>query len=1164
MTAGRATVLLQHVRKLAGAEDISSESDRELLQRFAALRDEAAFAALLQRHGPMVLRVCQRVSRHGQDAEDAFQATFLVLARKAASLRWQESIGGWLHEVAHRLAQKAHADTARRSVRERRVQERTSRDVLAEITGRELLSLLDAELTRLPERYRTPLVLCCLEGRTRDEAAKCLGWSVSTVRRRLERGRELLRTRLSSRGVGLPAALAAVLLAEGELPKAVSAELVKTTLDASLHWAAGTTAGVSAQAAVLAKGAMGTMGLTKLKVLAVLATVLGAATAGAGVAFRHSPAARQPEAALMAEMPEPADKETPPETDKKREGVDQYGDPLPPGAVARMGSVRFRMPYESFYATAFSPDGKSLAAIDTAGHVSLWDMSTGRPRHYEKMDLAGTGKPQSKQEVHALVAFSPDGKSLIVGMNRGTWIRPLCLWETETGKEIRRFDGLKEGFVTATVSADFKHLAVLSREKGVTLWDVASGKQLRHWEVEESDVAGLAFAPDGKTLAFGGANKLIYFWDLAGDKEARLFEGHDSPVTALGFSADGKTLASGSTNRRLILWDAGKGKVLREWVAERDDGKNEFESRIFSVAFAPDGKTLATCDRWSTIDLWEVSSGKRLRSFRGTFHQYCSLAPDGKTLAAGGDAYIHLWNVATGEPLYQGHDSQVNGLVFAPDGKKLISTGNSTIHVWQSVSGKHLRTLEMAYSPVLSADGRVAVDRNREGTEVRVAALATGKELRTFKVDHPSSFRELSPDGALLATVYGGDGGDVLALWDLVKGKERCRLGKEGFFGSCVFSPDGKFLATVDMNIDRNGPKPFPKKGDVPLNAASFLRLWDVAAGTRVWEAPILPKLRGVVFSPDGRLLVSSTWDDILVVHEVASGTEVRRWNAQFPWGAPQFPGPYPQWIDSIAISPDGRTLATAGSSKDNGGLLDASLQLWDVDSGRELYQFKMEGRRPTCSLAFSHDGKRLASGGPYDGTIVIWDVARFVARPKPETISLDEKQLNALWKQLGEDVRPAREALLELSRAPKEVPSFVADRLKDLPKRPAEATAARLAKLIAELDDDAFEVREKATNELSAAGERAAAALRKHLAEKEVSPEARKRIERILEVLDAKGRGAPGPVLHWLRVTEVLERLGTPEARKILQKIAAEDSPAADAARAALERLAAKPSGER
>src|SRR5262249_22677992 len=224
-------VLLHHIRHLAG----TPQSDRELLRRFTEQRDGTAFAALVERHGPMVLGLCRRVLQHTHDAEDAFQATFLLLARKAASLRRQEAVGNWLYGAAYRVALKARTAARRRAAREGRAEQPiTPPDPASELTLREARTLLDEELARLPERLRAALVLCCLEGATRDEAARHLGWPLGTLKRRLGQARALLRVRLARRGLTLSSALVAVLVEQGEAPAAVPAALRDTVVRAAL------------------------------------------------------------------------------------------------------------------------------------------------------------------------------------------------------------------------------------------------------------------------------------------------------------------------------------------------------------------------------------------------------------------------------------------------------------------------------------------------------------------------------------------------------------------------------------------------------------------------------------------------------------------------------------------------------------------------------------------------------------------------------------------------------------------------------------------------------------------------------------------------------------------------------------------------------------------
>ena len=192
--------IMQHLRRQVAAQQFSHWADGELLERFIAHRDEAAFAALVQRHGGMVLGVCRRILRHTQDAEDACQAAFLVLVRRAASIRKRDSLASWLHGVAYRVATKLRRQSQRCRTGINAECAASGVDPTTELSWRELLHLLDAELQELPEKYRQPLVLCYLEGKTRDEAAQQLHWTLNALKGRLERGRAL-RVRLQGRGV---------------------------------------------------------------------------------------------------------------------------------------------------------------------------------------------------------------------------------------------------------------------------------------------------------------------------------------------------------------------------------------------------------------------------------------------------------------------------------------------------------------------------------------------------------------------------------------------------------------------------------------------------------------------------------------------------------------------------------------------------------------------------------------------------------------------------------------------------------------------------------------------------------------------------------------------------------------------------------------------------
>ncbi len=304
MATASASIVLRHIRSFAAVEQAGQLPDHQLLERFTSAGEQRAFAALVRRHGPLVLGVCRRVLGNWHDAEDAFQATFLVLARKAGSIRKQQSVASWLYQVAYHAALKARAQAATRqksegsegACRGRHSRATQPVDPLDELTGRELLAVVDEELLRLPERYRAPLVLCFLEGQTRDQAARQLRWSLRTLRRRVDDGKKLLAKRLMRRGLGLSAGLLAVGLAENTARAAVPALLVNNTVKVGLLLSAGkaTMAGVvSAPAAALADTLLKTMVAGKIKIAAALLVAFGVTALGIGVAAHQAFAQRQ-------------------------------------------------------------------------------------------------------------------------------------------------------------------------------------------------------------------------------------------------------------------------------------------------------------------------------------------------------------------------------------------------------------------------------------------------------------------------------------------------------------------------------------------------------------------------------------------------------------------------------------------------------------------------------------------------------------------------------------------------------------------------------------------------------------------------------------------------------------------------------------------------------
>jgi RNA polymerase sigma factor (sigma-70 family) len=286
MATGQVGRVVDRLRRFVGGR---KDSDARLLTAFVRTGDQASFEALVQRHGPMVLAVCRRVLADAPDAEDAFQATFLVFMQKAAGIAKRASLASWLHGVALRTAQKARTLSARRRFHERRALPMTLDDSDRQAAIRDLRPVLDEELARLPAKYREPLVLCYLEGKSKEEIAHQLGWPHGTVSGRLARARDTLRGRLLRRGLTLPAVGFAFVLTKASASAAVPATLLTSTFQAAGALAAGNlaAAGVSAAVATLTQGVLHTMMMSKLKLALAVVAACGVVLTGVGAVAYH-------------------------------------------------------------------------------------------------------------------------------------------------------------------------------------------------------------------------------------------------------------------------------------------------------------------------------------------------------------------------------------------------------------------------------------------------------------------------------------------------------------------------------------------------------------------------------------------------------------------------------------------------------------------------------------------------------------------------------------------------------------------------------------------------------------------------------------------------------------------------------------------------------------
>jgi RNA polymerase sigma factor (sigma-70 family) len=329
MATSQMSEIIQHLRRTVLLRDGAGLTDGQLLEDYLSRRDQAALAALVRRHGPMVWGVCRRVLHNHHDAEDAFQATFLVLVRKAASIVPRQMVANWLYGVAHQTALNARATAAKRKGRERQVMEMPEPAVTGQDLWADLQPLLDEELSRLPDKYRSVIVLCDLEGKTRKEAARQLGVPEGTVAGWLARGRAMLAKRLTQRGVALSGGALAAVLSQNAASAGVPTSVVSSTIQAASLLGAGQAAAtgvISAKVAALTEGVLKSMFLTKLKIASAVLLVVAALSGTAGLIYQTQ-AAEQPEA-LRAEDKKgdkekqpAAKKDERPKSDKERDRI---------------------------------------------------------------------------------------------------------------------------------------------------------------------------------------------------------------------------------------------------------------------------------------------------------------------------------------------------------------------------------------------------------------------------------------------------------------------------------------------------------------------------------------------------------------------------------------------------------------------------------------------------------------------------------------------------------------------------------------------------------------------------------------------------------------------------------------------------------------------------
>ncbi len=909
------------------------KDDVQLIHRTLS-GDEAAFSELVKKHQKCVHALAWRKIGDFHIAEEITQDTFLLAYKKLASLKNPSQFAGWLYVITDRQCiawfRKKRIDMQSLDTTNEKTLEKTAytdyiceqREEAAVEHRRKIVQKL---MEKLPESERTVMVLHYLGEMSCEAISKFLGVSPNTIKSRLKRARERLKSeehiiRETLGSVPLRPDFTDNIMRNIDTIKQTSPSTGKPLLPFA-------TLGASAILVILLMGASKQFTANFQKPYSVDARTEPT------IEIVNAPVVQNTQSKPKLQNRIGGTKSSKDRNDSLTEGTkavennitqDAMQWNLPEDAKTRIGKGKISE-------IQYSSDGTILVVATGIG-IWLYDTTT-----YQEVALLTTHTSAVK-----CLAFSPDGDLLASADDKGT----ILLWHRSTGAQKVLTRG-KKWVSNLVFSPDGLTLACGSGGT-IRFWDTISGEEKNALTGLPANIGDLAFSPDGKKIvSVTGDGEICISDRITGEPQKTFAVPTTDSIFSIAFSPDGKIVAIGSSDGNIYLSDLNTGKLMRKLTGHSEE--------VQRVVFSPDGKILASSSYIDeTVRIWDVHTGKHRRTL--TEHtgdiEGLAFSPDGNTLASSGsgDGTIRFWDVRTGNQKYAvtGHTDYVYSVAFNPDGKFFASGyADGSIRFWNAETGLHLKTFKKGYEAsglVFSADGKTLA--YAEGLDIHLQDASTGEEkMRLTGHTWGMHSMALSPEGNTLAS---GSEDTTIRLWDMHTGERKKTLnGHTHRVYSVAFSPDGKTLAS---GSDDN-----------------TIRLWNVDTGETeriltghagefegVDNGPSsVEGVKSVTFSPDGKTLASGGGDNIIHLWDIDTG----KINMTLIG--------HTHWVFSLAFSPDGKTLAS--------GSVDSDIRLWDPHTGQ--HKKTLTGHTAWVrSIAFSSDGKTLVSGSD-DGSVLLWEI---------------------------------------------------------------------------------------------------------------------------------------------------------------------------------------------